>query len=86
MPGRGFNEYLPIRIVTNDGREVRGIRVNEDSFTIQLRDTNNRFHSFRKSELRQLEKQFGASLMPSFKDRLSTSELNDLVAYLLSLR
>jgi len=86
VPGRGFNEYLPVRIVTSDGREVRGIRVNEDSFTIQLRDANNQFHSFRKSDLRQLEKQFGTSSMPSFKDRLSASELDDLIAYLLSLR
>jgi len=86
VPGRGYSEYLPVRVVTDDGREVRGIRVNEDSFTIQLRDTSNKFQSFRKSDLRQLDKQFGTSLMPSYKDRLSASELDDLVAYLLSLR
>ena len=36
--GRGYNEYLPVRVVMKDGREVRGLRLNEDVFTIQLRD------------------------------------------------
>src|SRR5262245_9546876 len=29
VPGRGFTEFLPVRVITSDGREVRGIRVNE---------------------------------------------------------
>jgi len=86
IPGRGFTEYLPVRVVTADGREVRGVRVNEDPFTIQLRDSANRFHSFRKSETKEIEKEFGKSLMPSFRGRLTDAETDDLVAYLSSLR
>ena len=86
VPGRGLTEFLPVRIVTADGREVRGIRVNEDPFTIQVRDVGNRLHSFRKSELKDLEKEFGKSLMPGFRGRLSDVEIDDLVAYLSSLR
>jgi len=86
VPGRGFTEYLPVRVVTADGKEVRGVRINEDPFTIQVRDTANRFHSFRKSEAREIEKEFGKSLMPSFRGRLADAEVNDLVAYLSSLR
>jgi cytochrome c oxidase cbb3-type subunit 3 len=85
VPSRNLDEYLPVRVVTRDGREVRGARINEDSFTIQLRDSNNQFHSFRKADLRQVEKEFGKSLMPAYKDRLSASDVNDLVAYLSSL-
>jgi putative heme-binding domain-containing protein len=83
---RGFADYLPVHVVTNDGRDVRGVRINEDSFTIQVRDTNNRFHSFRKSDLKLLDKEFGKSLMPGFRGRLADSDTNDLVAYLSSLR
>jgi cytochrome c oxidase cbb3-type subunit 3 len=83
IPGRGFNEYLPVRIVTRDGREVRGLRVNEDSFTIQVRDAGNQLYSFRKADLKQLEKQIGRSLMPEYK--LAGVEIGDLVAYLSSL-
>ncbi len=68
-----------------DGREVRGARINEDTFTIQLRDSNGQFQSFRKAEVKQIEKDFGKSLMPSYKDRLTASEVADLVAYLSSL-
>jgi putative heme-binding domain-containing protein len=86
VPGRGFTEYLPVRVVTSDGREVHGVRINEDPFTIQLRDSANRFHSFRKSDTKEIEKEFGKSLMPSFRGRLTDAETEDLVAYLSSLR
>ena len=83
---RGYAEYLPMRIVTRQGREIRGIRVNEDAFTIQVRDAAGMFYSLRKSDLELLDKQAGQSLMPSFASQLTASELTDLVAYLVSLR
>ncbi len=86
VPGRGFAEYLPVRIVTSGGREIRGVRINEDPFTIQVRDTGNRLHSFRKSDLKDLDKEFGKSLMPGFRGRITDVEVEDLVAYLSGLR
>lgn len=83
---RGYAEYLPVRVVTRQGREVRGIRVNEDAFTIQVRDAAGTFYSLRKSDLELLDKQAGKSIMPSFASRLTAPELTDLVAYLVSLR
>ena len=83
---RGYAEYMPVRLVTRQGREIRGIRVNEDAFTIQVRDTAGRFYSLRKSDLEVLDKQAGKSLMPSFASRLAAPELIDLVAYLASLQ
>ena len=85
-PARGYAEYLPLRIVTKQGSEVRGIRVNEDAFTIQVRDQAGKFYSLRKTDLELLEKQTGKSLMPSFATRLTAPELTDLVAYLVSLQ
>jgi cytochrome c oxidase cbb3-type subunit III len=86
VPGRGYAEFLPLRIVTNEGREVRGVRVNEDAFTIQVRDQAGKFYSLRKSDLELLDKQAGQSMMPSFRNQLTPSSLTDLVAYLSSLR
>ncbi len=86
VPARGYVEYLPLRIVTKQGSEVRSIRVNEDAFTIQVRDQAGVFYSLRKSDLELLEKQTGKSLMPSLATRLTAPELTDLVAYLSSLR
>jgi len=78
--------FVLIRAVTQDGREFRGLRVNEDTFTIQIKDGSNHFYSFRKAKLGKLEKQFGKSLMPSFGAMLSASELDNLVAYLSGMR
>ena len=83
---RGYAEYLPVRVMTRQGREIRGIRVNEDAFTIQVRDAAGMFYSLRKSDLELLDKQPGQSLMPSFASRLTAPQLTDLVAYLVSLR
>jgi putative heme-binding domain-containing protein len=86
-PGASAPEgFLIITAVTRDGRRLRGTRVNEDSFTIQIRDAKNVFHSLRKSDIVELKREFGASTMPSYKSILSDSEMDDLVAYLASLR
>jgi metallo-beta-lactamase class B len=86
IPSRGYAEYLPLRVVTKQGAEVRGIRVNEDAFTVQLRDQAGKFYSLRKADIELLDKQMGKSLMPSFANRFKGTELDDLVAYLASLR
>lgn len=86
VPARGFSEFLPVVVVTRDGREVRGVRINEDVFTIQLRDASNASHSFRKGDVKSIQKETGQSLMPGYAGRLRAVELDDLVAYLSSLR
>lgn len=77
-------EYLALKPV--QGQAVRGIRVNEDSFTIQLKDLSGRFYSFRKSDLQQLERLEHQTPMPSYDKRLTSAELDDLVAYLAGMR
>jgi putative heme-binding domain-containing protein len=78
--------YLVVRAVKDGGAEIVGARLNEDSFTIQLRDAAGKLHSLRKAELRTLEKKEGASLMPSYRGTLTPAEIDDLVAYLMTLR
>ena len=86
-PGAALPEgMLLITALTADGKEIQGLRVNEDVFTIQLRDAANRFHSLRKTNLRELRREFENTLMPSYQDSLSPRELDDLIAYLASLR
>ena len=78
--------YAVFRATLPDGSTVRGMKVNEDVFTIQLRDAGNRFHSLRKRELKELQDEDKASLMPSYRDTLSESGIEDVVAYLAGLR
>ena len=82
----GQLQFLFVRVQTKDGRTVEGTRVAEDSFHIVLEDAQGKFHSFRKEQLRELEKEPGKSTMPSMKGKLSDTQLNDLVAYLASLK
>jgi putative heme-binding domain-containing protein len=75
-----------VRAVTRAGKALTGVRVNEDTFSIQFRDTKGVLHSFWKTELRELRKDLQKSPMPSYRDSLSAAELDDLVAYLASLQ
>jgi putative heme-binding domain-containing protein len=78
--------FLYVRAVTRDGRHVDGVRVNEDTFSIQVREAPGKVHSFFKSELKELHKDVGRSPMPSYRDALTTAELDDLVAFMVTLR
>jgi cytochrome c oxidase cbb3-type subunit 3 len=80
------DDFVSAEVVTVSGETVRGIRANEDSFTIQIKDAAGRFHSFRKDEVRGWRLLRDQSIMPAFDRTLSAGELTDLVAYLSSLR
>ena len=78
--------YVVVHARTADGKEIRGNRVNEDVFWILIRDGSGTVHSIRKDEGTHIEREPEASLMPSYSTRLSPGELEDLVAYLSTLR
>jgi cytochrome c oxidase cbb3-type subunit III len=78
--------YLVVRAVPASGAEVRGIRVNEDVFWIHIRDASGTVHALQKSELARVDRELEATLMPSYESRLSPAQLDDLVAYLATLR
>jgi len=78
--------YDPVTLVTRDGERIRGIRKNEDEFSIQIMDTRERLQGFLKANLTELtmEKQ---SLMPVYgPERLGDRDLDDLLRYLSGLR
>ena len=80
------DNFLQIRVVTNDGKRVTGVRLNEDSFSIQLRDFSDNVHSFFKSELKEFHKDWGKSPMPGYREVFTAEELDDVIAFLVSLR
>ncbi len=80
------DSFLVVRLETRDGRKMTAVRLNEDAFSVQVRDLDGKVHSFFKDELKEFRKEWGKSLMPSFRDKFTDAELSDLAAYLLSLR
>jgi putative heme-binding domain-containing protein len=79
-------DFLQVRVVTKDGQRLTGVRVNEDSFSIQIRDLSNHSHSFWKTELSEVVKEPNRSPMPSYSEKLTPEELDNLIAYLESLQ
>jgi cytochrome c oxidase cbb3-type subunit 3 len=79
-----YPAYVIVHAQPREGPELSGVRVNEDAFTIQLRDQQGRVHSFRKADLQRLLAEPATSLMPSYRDLLTGRELNDVVAYLMT--
>ncbi|HUQ94133.1 MAG TPA: c-type cytochrome [Bryobacteraceae bacterium] len=76
------DNFLQVRLTTKQGTKIIGARVNEDSFSIQVRDMEGRVHSFLKQDLAELHKDWGKSPMPAYGSRLTRAEIEDLVAYL----
>jgi putative heme-binding domain-containing protein len=74
--------YQGITIVTRDGKRYGGVRVNEDSFTVQLRLPSQKFMSFDKQAIQQEIPQ-KKSPMPAYQ--FNAADLNNLLAYLGSL-
>lgn len=75
----------PVRAVTKDGHTIRGRRLNEDTYTVQVIDEQERLVSLVKADLREYE--LGkTSPMPSVAKTFTSDEIADLLAYLLSLR
>ena len=79
-------EYDTVTAVTLDGRKVIGVAKNEDAFSLQLLGQDNKLHLFLKKDLRDVIHE-RRSLMPAYPEsRLSKQELQNLLAYLTSLR
>ena len=70
---------------TKKGEAVEGVVLNQDSLSIQLRDTQRQLRSILRGDLKSV-RQEARSLMPSYASRLSSAEIDDVVAYLRSLR
>ena len=80
-------EILPqnrsYRVTTKSGEVITGRLLNIDTFTVLLLDSNERLLAFPKASLQDwafVDK----SPMPSYRNKLSSEELADLIAYLVS--
>src|SRR5262249_257180 len=72
------------RAVAKDGTVVTGRLLNLDNFTVQLFDSKERLITLQRSDLREFTTT--KSPMPSYRDKLTSQEMSDLLAYLVSLK
>jgi cytochrome c oxidase cbb3-type subunit 3 len=78
-------EYETVKVETADGQKFTGVVLNEDHFTLQMLDLREQLHLFEKDKLRSYEKS-RESLMPAYDQKmLSSEDLQDILAFLLSV-
>ena len=78
-------EYESVTAVTAEGTEIKGVTLNEDSFSVQIMDANEQIYLLDKSKLKSFQKS-RQSAMPKYgADVLSDKDLEDIVAYLVGV-
>jgi putative heme-binding domain-containing protein len=78
-------EYETVTVVSAEGKEIKGVALNEDNFSVQMMDASENIYLLEKDKLRSFKKS-RESLMPIYKpDVLSDKDLDDVVAYLTSV-
>jgi len=81
-PSKEFpQEYETVTVVTDNGHEITGVTLNEDSFSIQMLDTAEQLHFLQKDKLKSWQTS-RRSLMPAYNpDVLPDQDLHDIIAY-----
>jgi putative heme-binding domain-containing protein len=78
-------EYETATAVTADGKQIKGVTLNEDSFTVQIMDTSEQVHLLEKDKLKSFQTS-RESMMPKYNnDTLKDKDLDDIVAFLVSV-
>lgn len=78
--------YDTVTVITAEGDKITGVARNEDTFSVQLLTEDQNLQSFLKKDVKSVIHEH-KSLMPAYsEDTLSASQLQDLIAYLETLR
>ena len=78
-------EYETVTVVMPDGKQIKGVALNEDNFSLQVMDTNEKIHLLEKDKVGSIKKS-RESLMPVYDNTLlSDEDLRDIIAYLQSV-
>lgn len=74
-----------LRITGRDGSVREGFRMNESSFSVRIMDDDANLWSYSANQIEDYTR-VETSTMPSYAQTLTDSEVDDLVAFLFSLR
>jgi putative heme-binding domain-containing protein len=78
--------YEPVTLTTPNGQEIRGVKKNEDLFSVQVMDNRERIQGYLREDMRSVTNE-KKSAMPTFgSDKLSDEQLDDLLTYLETLQ
>ena len=87
--GRGGRRSGPqnsvVVVTTLDGAEYRGIRRNEDVFSLQMVDVTGKLRLFEKSQIGRITVETKSLMPDDYASRLTAADIRNLVAYLKTL-
>ena len=72
-------------LVLADGKSAQGRLVNQDPFSVQLINVSGELVAYQRAQIREIHV-VDPPKMPSFKSVLTDEQINNLVAYLSTLR
>jgi putative heme-binding domain-containing protein len=75
----------PVHIVMKNGSTIRGRRLNEDTYNVQIIDDQEQLRSLAKADIKMMNVET-RSPMPAYGGKLTDDEIADVVAHLLTLR
>lgn len=84
-PQKAEPQNLLYEIVTRGGKTVRGKLLNQDPFSLQMLDSSGQLVTFSRSLVKEAHF-VDPPAMPSYQGKLTSARIDDLVAYLASLR
>jgi putative heme-binding domain-containing protein len=78
--------YEPVTLTADNGQAIKGVKKNEDGYSVQIMDTRERIQGYEKDKMKEVKDET-VSPMPVFGvDRLNQSDLDDVVRYLQTLK
>jgi small nuclear ribonucleoprotein (snRNP)-like protein len=75
------NRYVLLKM--KDGKTISGKLLSVDTFAYQIFDSTEKLANISKENVREATM---TSPMPSYRDKLTTQELADVISYLTSLK
>jgi len=86
-PDKQISPYFTtVTVVTTDGKRIKGVRRSEDTFFIHVMGVDETPYLLNKKDVKEILRD-DHSLMPGYNEQaLNSKELQNLVAYLMTLR
>ena len=78
--------YAPVTLTTPSGQQVQAVKKNEDLFSVQVMDSRERIQGYVRGDLKEVKDETKSAMPPFGTDRLSESQLDDVVRYLMTLK
>jgi putative heme-binding domain-containing protein len=78
--------YYAVTVVQRDGKTITGVQRGFDNFSAQLMDVAENFYSFERSAVASVKREFRSLMPETYAKSLTSSEIDDLVAYMSTLR